>query len=155
MVRPTERARLASRRRGFPHATTGAFRAANHRPLLTLLEEIRETTDVPMIGFGGVMTGRQAYAVLSAGAIAVQLGTAFLVLRRRGPLPLTGRGCGMRATPNDPHSRLQRTLCPRLATGSRKPTLDPQDSAHRSRIPCGDRRRERWGPHRRPSPLAF
>jgi nitronate monooxygenase len=32
-----------------------------------------------MIGTGGVMTGRQAYAVLAAGAIAVQLGTALLV----------------------------------------------------------------------------
>jgi hypothetical protein len=80
------------------HAFTGVFRAANHRPLLTLLEEIRETTDVARIGTGGV-TGRQAYAVLAAGAIAVQLGTALLVLRRRGPLPLTGRRCGMRATP--------------------------------------------------------
>src|SRR5665811_1005531 len=52
--------------------------SGNHRPLLTLLEEIRETTDVPMIGTGGIMTGRDAAAVLGAGAIAVQLGTALL-----------------------------------------------------------------------------
>ena len=60
------------------HQGSFADLAANHRTLLTLLEEIRETTDVPMIGTGGVMTGRDAAAVLGAGAVAVQLGTALL-----------------------------------------------------------------------------
>ena len=58
--------------------------SGNHRPLLTLLEEIRETTDVPMIGTGGIMTGRDAAAVLGAGAIAVQLGTALLCTPEAG-----------------------------------------------------------------------
>jgi hypothetical protein len=52
------------------------WRPGNHRPLLLLLEEIRQTTDVPLIGTGGVMSGRDAAAVLGAGAVAVQLGTA-------------------------------------------------------------------------------
>jgi nitronate monooxygenase len=58
--------------------------AANHRPLLPVLAEIRETTEVPMIGGGGVMTGRDAAAVLGAGAIAVQLGTALLCTPEAG-----------------------------------------------------------------------
>jgi len=58
--------------------------SGNHRPLLTLLEEIRETTVVPMIGTGGVMTGRDAAAVLGAGAVAVQLGTALLCTPEAG-----------------------------------------------------------------------
>ena len=60
------------------HQGSFADLAANHRPLISLLAQIRETTDVPMIGTGGVMTGRDAAAVLGAGAIAVQLGTALL-----------------------------------------------------------------------------
>jgi nitronate monooxygenase len=61
------------------HQASFADLAANHRPLLSLLGEIRESGgDVPMIGTGGVMTGRDAAAVLRAGAIAVQIGTALL-----------------------------------------------------------------------------
>jgi nitronate monooxygenase len=66
------------------HQGSFADLAANHRPLLTLLEEIRETTGVPMIGTGGVMTGRDAAKVLGAGAIAVQLGTALLCTPEAG-----------------------------------------------------------------------
>jgi len=58
--------------------------AANISPLLSVLAAIRETTDVPMVGAGGVMTGRDAAAVLGAGAIAVQLGTALLCTPEAG-----------------------------------------------------------------------
>ena len=88
-------------------------RGVNHRPLLSVLEEIRETTDVPMIGTGGVMTGRDAAAVLGAGAIAVQLGTALLLYAGGGdvcPIPAGAAGCALPR--HDPHPRLQRTLCP-------------------------------------------
>ncbi|HVB00634.1 MAG TPA: nitronate monooxygenase [Acidimicrobiales bacterium] len=57
---------------------------ANYRPLLSVLAEIRETTFVSVIGTGGVMTGRDAAAVLRAGAIAVQLGTALLCTPEAG-----------------------------------------------------------------------
>jgi len=66
------------------HQGSFADLAANHRPLISLLAQIRETTDVPMIGTGGVMTGRDAAAVLAAGAIAVQLGTALLCTPEAG-----------------------------------------------------------------------
>jgi nitronate monooxygenase len=56
----------------------------NLRPLLSVLSDVRETTAVPMIGCGGVMTGRDAAAVLHAGAIAVQVGTALLCTPEAG-----------------------------------------------------------------------
>jgi nitronate monooxygenase len=60
----------------------------NHRPLLSLLADIREATDLPLIGAGGVMTGSEAADVLAAGAIAVQVGTALLCASEAGtPLP--------------------------------------------------------------------
>jgi len=60
------------------HQGSFATREANRRPLMSLLEEIRETTDLPAIGAGGIMTGEQAAAALRSGAIAVQIGTALL-----------------------------------------------------------------------------
>lgn len=60
------------------HQGTFAEPAANHTPLLLALEQIRASTDLPLIGTGGVMTGRDAATVLAAGAIAVQIGTALL-----------------------------------------------------------------------------
>jgi nitronate monooxygenase len=66
------------------HQGSFADLAANHSPLLSLVVEIRETTDLPLIGTGGVMTGRDAAAVLGAGAMAVQLGTAFLCTPEAG-----------------------------------------------------------------------
>jgi len=66
------------------HQGSFADLAVNHRPLLSVLPEIRDMSDVPMIGTGGVMTGRDAAAVLAAGAIAVQLGTALLCTPEAG-----------------------------------------------------------------------
>jgi nitronate monooxygenase len=66
------------------HQGSFADLAANHKPLLSLLAEIREATGLPLIGTGGVMTGRDAAAVLGAGAIAVQLGTALLCAPEAG-----------------------------------------------------------------------
>ena len=62
-------------------------RNANDRPLLSLLAELRETTDLPLIGAGGIMTGLDAAAALKAGAAAVQLGTAFLGSPEAGTSP--------------------------------------------------------------------
>jgi len=57
---------------------------ANHIPLMSLLAEICESTEVPAIGSGGIMTGRDAAAVLGVGAIAVQMGTVFLCTPEAG-----------------------------------------------------------------------
>jgi nitronate monooxygenase len=66
------------------HQGSFADLKANEIPLLSLLSEIGETTEVPLIGTGGVMTGSDASAVLGAGAIGVQLGTAFLCTPEAG-----------------------------------------------------------------------
>jgi nitronate monooxygenase len=66
------------------HQGSFADLSARTVPLLSLLGEVRESTDLPVIGTGGIMTGREAAAVLGAGAIAVQLGTAFLCAAEAG-----------------------------------------------------------------------
>jgi nitronate monooxygenase len=62
--------------------------STNRRSLLSVLAEIRETTGVPMVGTGGIMTGRDAAAALNSGAIAVQIGTALLCTPEAGTSPL-------------------------------------------------------------------
>jgi nitronate monooxygenase len=58
--------------------------APNVSPLLSLLEEIRESVRLPMVGSGGIMTGAEGAEVLKKGAIGIQLGTAFLCCPEAG-----------------------------------------------------------------------
>ncbi|MEU8586980.1 nitronate monooxygenase [Streptomyces sp. NPDC048664] len=52
--------------------------------LLTLLAQLRETVEIPVVAAGGLMRGAQIAAVLAAGASAAQLGTAFLATPESG-----------------------------------------------------------------------
>ncbi|MFF5981615.1 nitronate monooxygenase [Streptomyces olindensis] len=52
--------------------------------LLSLVAQIREAVNIPIIAAGGIMRGGQIAAVLAAGAAAAQLGTAFLVTPESG-----------------------------------------------------------------------
>ncbi|MCF3129593.1 nitronate monooxygenase [Streptomyces olivochromogenes] len=52
--------------------------------LLSLIAQIRETVDIPVVAAGGIMRGSQIAAVLAAGASAAQLGTAFLATPESG-----------------------------------------------------------------------
>ncbi|MDX3849388.1 nitronate monooxygenase [Streptomyces sp. AK02-01A] len=52
--------------------------------LLSLVSQVRETVQLPVIAAGGLMRGGQIAAVLAAGADAAQLGTAFLVCPESG-----------------------------------------------------------------------
>ncbi|MFF1514026.1 nitronate monooxygenase [Streptomyces sp. NPDC058305] len=52
--------------------------------LLSLVAQIRETVDIPVVAAGGIMRGSQIAAVLAAGADAAQLGTAFLATPESG-----------------------------------------------------------------------
>ncbi|MET8326633.1 nitronate monooxygenase [Streptomyces sp. NPDC005181] len=52
--------------------------------LLSLVAQVRETVQVPVIAAGGIMRGSQIAAVIAAGAEAAQLGTAFLVCPESG-----------------------------------------------------------------------
>jgi nitronate monooxygenase len=88
--------------------------AANHRLLLTALAEIREATQVPVIATGGIMTGRDAGAALSAGAVGVQLGTALLCTPEAGTSPLYRQA--LLEAPF-PHTILTRAYSGRFARG--------------------------------------
>ncbi|MDV2859729.1 nitronate monooxygenase [Psychrobacter sp. CAM01] len=46
--------------------------------LLTLIDQTRACTDVPLIAAGGIMTGQAIKAIQTAGAELAQIGTAFL-----------------------------------------------------------------------------
>jgi nitronate monooxygenase len=57
--------------------------------LLALLQLVRATVGdaLPLVATGGIMTGRAVAAVLSAGAAAAQLGTAFMLCPEAGTVP--------------------------------------------------------------------
>lgn len=52
--------------------------------LLSLVAQVREAVNLPIIAAGGIMHGSQIAAVLAAGASAAQLGTAFLATPESG-----------------------------------------------------------------------
>ncbi|MFD6533110.1 nitronate monooxygenase [Streptomyces sp. NPDC060184] len=56
--------------------------------LLTLVTQVRETVQLPVVAAGGIMRGAQIAAALAAGADAAQLGTAFLACPESGAHPL-------------------------------------------------------------------
>jgi nitronate monooxygenase len=58
------------------------------RGLLSLIGEVAAVTGLPQIAAGGIMDARQVRAVLAAGAVAAQCGTAFLRSPESGAHPL-------------------------------------------------------------------
>jgi nitronate monooxygenase len=58
--------------------------APNVTPLLSLLDDIRESAHLPMVASGGIMTGEGGAEALEKGAIGIQLGTAFLCCSEAG-----------------------------------------------------------------------
>ncbi|MFF8711018.1 nitronate monooxygenase [Streptomyces sp. NPDC015184] len=59
--------------------------------LLSLVAQVRETVQIPIVAAGGLMRGSQIAAVLAAGAEAAQFGTAFLICPESGASPLHKR----------------------------------------------------------------
>jgi nitronate monooxygenase len=76
------------------------FEAGGHRPsflapaeqsitgTFVLLQLIREKVKTPVIAAGGIASGRGIAAVLTLGADAAQIGTAFLACEESGALPI-------------------------------------------------------------------
>ncbi len=54
------------------------------QPLGELLAEVKAAVDVPVVAAGGLMTAADVGGVLAAGAVAAQLGTAFLLADEAG-----------------------------------------------------------------------
>ena len=55
--------------------------------LLALLQLVRAEAELPLIASGGIATGAGIAAVLTAGAVAAQLGTAFMLCPEAGTTP--------------------------------------------------------------------
>ena len=53
-------------------------------PTLQLVRDIRKVSEAPVIASGGIMDGRDIAAAIDAGAVAVQMGTAFLACPESG-----------------------------------------------------------------------
>jgi nitronate monooxygenase len=58
------------------------------QPLDELLAELKAAVDVPIVAAGGLMTADDVGRVLAAGAVAAQLGTAFLLADEAGSSPV-------------------------------------------------------------------
>jgi nitronate monooxygenase len=80
--------------------------------LLVLLRLVAAQTDRPLIAAGGVVDGRSVAAVLVAGAVAAQLGTAFLQCPEAGTSP-----AHRRALQQPGHTVLTRAFTGRTARG--------------------------------------
>jgi nitronate monooxygenase len=93
--------------------------AAGGFGLLSLLQVVRAKTSLPLVAAGGIGTGAGIAAVLSAGALAAQLGTAFLRSPEAGTAPV------YRAALAQPgQTAMTRAFTGRLARGVRNRFLD-------------------------------
>jgi nitronate monooxygenase len=58
------------------------------QPLAELLADVLAATELPVVAAGGLMTADDVAAVIAAGAVAAQLGTAFLLADESGSSPV-------------------------------------------------------------------
>ncbi|WP_306187114.1 MULTISPECIES: nitronate monooxygenase [unclassified Streptomyces] len=82
--------------------------------VLSLVAQIREAVNLPVVAAGGIMRGGQIAAVLAAGASAAQLGTAFLTTPESGAHDLHKQAL---TDPLFPHTELTRAFSGRPARG--------------------------------------
>ena len=72
---------------GGHQATFDAWAPCNDWPLVDLIDSVMSTTDLPVVAAGGLGTREDVRAVLDAGAVAAQCGTAFLLADEAGTSP--------------------------------------------------------------------
>ena len=82
--------------------------------LLSLIQLVRSQTSLPLVAAGGISTGAAVAAVLTAGASAAQLGTAFLRCPEAGTAPVQRS-----AVATDTPTAMTRAFTGRLARGVR------------------------------------
>ena len=82
--------------------------------VLSLIGEVAAVTALPQIAAGGIMDSRQVEAVLAAGAVAAQCGTAFLRCPESGAHPLHKAAL---ADPRYPATAMTRAFSGRWARG--------------------------------------
>jgi nitronate monooxygenase len=81
-------------------------------PLLALLDAVARATSTPLVAAGGIASGRDIAAVLRAGAVAAQIGSALLLAREAGT-----SAPHRRALTADGTTRLTRAFSGRRARG--------------------------------------
>jgi nitronate monooxygenase len=95
----------------------GSFLAAVERSLIgtmSLVPQIADAVDVPVVAAGGIVDGRGIAAALALGAEGVQIGTAFLATNESGA-PLVHKS--LLGTPSARTTRLTRAFTGRHARG--------------------------------------
>jgi nitronate monooxygenase len=89
--------------------------------LLAALRHVAAVTDLPLVAAGGIVDGEGVAAVLAAGAVAAQLGTAFLPCPEAGTRPAHRAAL---ADPDGPPTGFTRVYTGRTARGIRTPFHD-------------------------------
>jgi len=95
------------------------------QPLDELLADVKAAVDVPVVAAGGLMTADDVGRVLAAGAVAAQLGTAFLLSAESGSSPVH------RAALQDPRfteTVVTRAFSGRYARGLRNRFIDEHEA---------------------------
>jgi nitronate monooxygenase len=95
------------------------------QPLDELLADVKAAVDVPVVAAGGLMTAEDVERVLTAGAVAAQLGTAFLLSAESGSSPVH------RAALQDPQfteTVVTRAFSGRYARGLRNRFIDEHEA---------------------------
>jgi nitronate monooxygenase len=94
--------------------------------LLALLRLVAAATDLPLVAAGGIVDGAGVAAVLAAGAVAAQLGTAFLACPEAGTRPAHRAAL---TDPGGPPTAITRAFTGRPARGVRNAFLDAHTTA--------------------------
>jgi nitronate monooxygenase len=94
--------------------------------LLALLRLVAAAVDLPVVAAGGIVDGAGVAAALAAGAVAAQLGTAFLVCPEAGTKPAHRAAL---AVADGPPTAVTRAYTGRPARGIRTAFLDAHSAA--------------------------
>ncbi|TRW80898.1 nitronate monooxygenase [Mycolicibacterium sp. 018/SC-01/001] len=95
------------------------------QPLDELLAEIVATLDVPVVAAGGLMTAADIARVRAAGAVAAQLGTAFLLADEAGSSPVHRAAL---TSPEFTETVVTKAFSGRYARGLRNRFVDDHDA---------------------------
>lgn len=129
---------------GVDVVVASGFEAGGHRPsflrspessltgLFSLLPQVCDAVDIPVIAAGGIADGRGVAAALALGADGVQIGTAFLACEESNAPPAHREAL---VGPRAAHTVLTRAFSGRLARGLRNTLADALENHSVSLLP--------------------
>ena len=142
---------VALERAGVDIVVASGFEAGGHRPsflrspeasltgLFSLVPQISDAIDIPLIAAGGIADGRGIAAALDLGAEGVQIGTAFLACEESNAPPAHREAL---LGPRSGHTLLTRGFSGRLARGLRNTLANVLDA--RTELLCRIRSKAIW-----------